>query len=131
MEEKLNGNNWTIWREQMKHAFKMTGLAPYVNSTFPVPNEVNQPINFGNWEFNNNYACMLIIKNVNNSQFKHITKYTFALDMWKSLTWVHKTQGFETGLQFMQSFWSSSCSEDDDVEKHIDKVKEMGALKHA
>jgi gag-polypeptide of LTR copia-type len=122
--EKLNGNNWTIWREQMKHAFKMTRLAPYINGTLLAPSQLNQPTNFSNWEFNNDYARVLIIKNVDNNQLKHITKYNSAHDMWISLTMVHETQGFQTGLTLTHAFWTSSCSKDEDVEKHIDEVKD-------
>jgi hypothetical protein len=103
--EKLNGNNWTIWREQMKHAFKMTGLAPYVNGTLPAPNQVDQPVNFGNWEFNNDYARVLIIKNVDNSQLKHITKYTSASDMWFGQREVIGMSSETDGV-----VWESECS---------------------
>ena len=122
--EKLNDNNWTIWREQMQHAYKMTGLTDYIKDTITVPNQAEQPISYSNWDFNNGYARVLIIKNVDNSQLKHIMKYELAHEMWTSLVRVHEIQGFETGLTLARSFWSSTCSEDEDIEKHIDTVKD-------
>ena len=71
LSEPLTKTNWLSWREQMKRVLRLCGVEAYAEGT------IDRPIgpmteNTVNWEFNDNYAQVMIINNISSTEIIHV-----------------------------------------------------------
>jgi len=73
LNEPLDEQNWSIWRERIRRVFKVCGVLPYVDGTLSSPNKQTHPDNFEAWEFNDSYAQCLISNNITANQMMNVS----------------------------------------------------------
>jgi gag-polypeptide of LTR copia-type len=122
---KLNGYNWTLWKDEMLDSWALCGLAPMiVNGTLPCPDKGVDPENYESWQLNNRFARQMLRKSVEESQMVYMSHSTNAHQMWRSLCSIYDTRGFQTIISTSRVLFSTMASEEDDIEKHIKRLED-------
>ena len=60
--KELNDTNWNVWKGSIKHIFGLCDLLDYVSSNVDHPDPAYDPVGAKNWDFNDSYAAMLIVR---------------------------------------------------------------------
>ena len=74
----------------------MCGAEEYTAGTMPKP-AANTP-DADIWDYNNNYAQVIIVSNVLSNEMVHVSQCETTGDMWKTLVTIHEAKGHETML---------------------------------
>ena len=118
--DPLHKNNWTIWCERMKRVLCLCGVEAYSEGKTQCPQSGKD---VENWDFNDNYAQVLIINNITSTQMIHIGQSTMASAMWSSLEAVHKSKGHQTIIAIIRNLFHTTAEEDANISNHLNKLK--------
>jgi hypothetical protein len=72
LTEPLSENNWIAWHEHMKHVLRYCHMEEYITGTIYHPEDDKDVISTENWDYNNNYAQMMIVNNITSMEMVHI-----------------------------------------------------------
>lgn len=103
---KLDETNWSSWRDQMKRAMRHYELRGYADGTLPCPDNL---IDARNWEYNDNFAQMLIMTNIATTQNIHISQCETAAAMWTNLEAVHESKGNQAAMAIITKHLEPLC----------------------
>jgi hypothetical protein len=95
LSEPLTKDNWMSWHERIKRVLRLCGVISYAEGTIPRPNSDDDP-NIGNWEYNDNYAQVMIINNITSTEMVHVGQCDTARAMCESLEAIHEFKGHQT-----------------------------------
>ena len=71
-------HNWMAWRERMKRVLRLCGVEAYAEGSVVRPADTKGA---ENWEFNDNYAQVMIINNITSSEMMHVSQCMTAKTM--------------------------------------------------
>jgi hypothetical protein len=120
LSEPLNEENWTAWREQMRRVLRLCGVEAYAEGTIETPGDTKSA---KNWDFNDNYAQVMIINNISTTEMVHISQCVTAKAMWDSLEAVHETKGHQTIVSIIRNLFHTKADEDSDINEHLNQLK--------
>jgi hypothetical protein len=105
LTEPLSENNWIAWRERMKRVFRYCRVEEYITGTIYRPEEDEDVVGTKNWDYNDNYAQMMIVNNITSSEMVHIGQCSNAKAMWDNLEAVHESQGHQTIVSVIRNLF--------------------------
>jgi len=76
-----------------------------------------------NWDLNDNYAGMLIFKNISIPQTIHVGQDLTAYQMWSNLEAIHKVTEHTTIINYIYTLFKCNAKEGDDIVKHLNTLK--------
>jgi hypothetical protein len=100
LNEPLNNSNWTVWKERMKQILRLCRADKYAAGTIQHPADA---VSGDIWDYNDNYAQVIIVSNVSSLEMVHISQWNTAGAMWKSLVAVHEAKGHQTIIAVIQN----------------------------
>ena len=118
--EPLDEHNWIVWRERMLPMLRLCGVAKYIAGTIPRPKDPEQA---QNWDFNDDYAKVLIQNNITQPQMIHTSQCTTASAKWASLEAMHEPKGHQTTMAVLRSLLRTVASDDMNVVEHLNVLK--------
>lgn len=124
LTEPLSENNWIAWRERMKRVFRYCRVEEYITGTIYRPEEDEDVVGAKSWDYNDNYAQMMIVNNITSSEMVHIGQCANAKAMWDNLEAVHESKGHQTIVSVIWNLFHTHASEDDNISNHLNKLKE-------
>ena len=78
--------------------------------------------NVANWEFNDNYAQVIITNNITSTAMVHVGQCTTAQAMWESLEAVHESKGHQTIVSIIRNLFHTSAEEN--INDHLNQLKQ-------
>ncbi len=81
------------------------------------------PIGTKNWDFNDNYARMLIFDNISMSQKVHVGQDCTAFEIWCNLEAIHEITGYTTIINYICTLFKCTTKEGNDILKHLNTLK--------
>ena len=120
LSEPLNEENWMGWREWMRRVLQLCGILAYVEGKILIPRDMKSA---KNWEFNDNYAQVMIINNITSPETVHTSQCLTAKVMWDSLEAVHKTKGHQTIVSIIRNLFQTKAEEDSNTGEHLNQLK--------
>ena len=68
ISSKLNGYNWSIWKEEIQDCFELCKLGDMVfRGTLKEPDAEEEPLNHSAWVFDNHFAQLMLRKYIEDS----------------------------------------------------------------
>jgi hypothetical protein len=61
LSKSLDENNWTVWKECMKHSLCLCRIEDYAYRKIKCP---DSSLQVNNWDFNDNYTQFVIMNNI-------------------------------------------------------------------
>lgn len=116
LSELLDKNNWTVWKEHMKHTLHLCWIEEYAYGTVKHPDNA---IQVNNWDFNDNYAQFIIINNIASIEMINISQCNTAHNMWLSLEAMHKTKGHQTIIGIIRNLFCAVADDDMNISEHL------------
>ena len=80
------------------------------------------------WDYNNNYAQVIIVSNVLSNEMVHVSQCETTGDMWKTLVTVQEAKGHETMLAVIWNLLHTIAEENTDMNEHLNKL--LGYWEH-
>ena len=120
LSEPLDELNWMAWRERMTRVLRLCGVEAYAQGKVDRPTDIK---NVKNWEFNDNYAQVMIINNIASTEMVHVSQCTTAKAMWESLEAVHESKGHQTIVSIIRNLFHTKASEDSNINEHLNQLK--------
>jgi hypothetical protein len=121
LPEPLNETNWIAWRERMKRVLRLCDVEAYAAGTIPRPDNA---ANAENWDFNDNYAQVMIINNIASTEMVHVGQSLTAKAVWDSLEAVHESKGHQTIVSIIRNLFHTTASEDANISEHLNTLKQ-------
>jgi hypothetical protein len=122
--DPLNDRNWVMWKTTMRHKFKACKVSGYVYGDIKRPDPTLDPIGAKNWDFNDNYATMLIYDNISPPQKVHAGhKDCSAHEMWMNLEAIFEVTGHTTIINYVRALFKCSAEEGDDIAEHLNTLQ--------
>jgi hypothetical protein len=119
LTEPLTEDNWMAWRERMKRTLRLCGVEGYARGSIEKPIE---PISAENWEFNDNYAQVVIINNITSTEMVHTSQCITAKAMWDNLEAVHESKGHQTIVSIIRNLFHTKAEEDSNISDHLNQL---------
>jgi hypothetical protein len=120
LREPLNDTNWVVWHELMKRVLRLCGVEQYAQGKVELPNDVEERLA---WDYNDNYAQMLMLGNVTSSEMIHAGQCTTAKAMWDSLEAVHESKGHQTVVSIIRNLFHTSANDETNISSHLNELK--------
>lgn len=118
---KFDGQNFQLWKFQMKAIFVAHDLLDIVNGT--AVEEPGQPQT--TWIQKNAKATVLISAAMHYSQLEYLITCDSAAEMWKKLSAIHEQTSATSKLLLTTRFHEYRMKPGDSVSQHIAKVENM------
>jgi hypothetical protein len=119
LNKPLNDSNWTVWKEQMKQILCLCGAERYAAGTIGKP--IN-PVGSEIWEYNDNYAQVIIVSNISSTEMVHVSQCGNAHAMWTSLEAVHEAKDHQTMIVVIQNLFHTIAEENSNINEHLNKL---------
>jgi hypothetical protein len=84
----------------MKRILRLCGVERYAAGTVMRPID---PAGSKIWEYNDNYAQVVIVNNISSTEMVHISQCMNVHAMWQSLEAVHKAKGHQTMIAVIRN----------------------------
>ena len=124
MTSRLNDLNWTVWQKEVQYLLSMCDVAPYVAGEINRPDPQKDPKLVNTWDYNNNYARILLTNNIDEDQKVHINQCTTSHEIWESLRAIHDIQGSQTAITYLRNIMHSIVHrEDTNISDHCMNMK--------
>lgn len=121
LNKPLNDTNWTVWKEWMKRVLRLCGAEKYAAGTIVKPKDP-MPMDSKIWEYNDNYAQVIIVSNISSMEMVHISQCDNAHAMWTSLEAVHEAKGHQTIIAVIRNLFHTIAEENANINKHLNKL---------
>ena len=121
LTEPLVEGKWSAWRERMKRVLTLCGVKEYVEGKIEKPTDTK---GIKNWEFNDNYAQVIIVNNITTIEMVHVSKCDTAKEMWDSLEAVHESKGHQTIVSIIRNLFHTKADEDTNINDHLNQLKQ-------
>jgi hypothetical protein len=121
LNDPLNESNWMAWWERMKRVLRLCGVNVYAEGTVEIPTDAK---GVEDWEYNDNYAQIMIINNVTSTEMVHVSQCNTAKAMWDSLEAVHETKGHQTTVSIIRNLFHTKAEEDSNIIEHLNQLKQ-------
>jgi hypothetical protein len=119
LNKLLNDLNWTVWKEQMRHIFRLCRVDKYTVGTILQPADAaGREI----WDYNDNYMQVIIVTNVSPSEMVHVSQHNTTTEMWNSLVAVHEVKGHQTMIAVICNLLHTIAEEHTDINEHLNKL---------
>ena len=92
----------------MRRVLRLCGVLAYVDEKIPVPSDTKGA---RNWEFNDNYAQVIVINNITSLETVYTSQCQTAKAMRESLEAVHKTKGHQTIVSIIWNLFHTKADE--------------------
>jgi hypothetical protein len=93
----------------MKRVLRLCGVNAYAEGTVEIPTDAK---GVEDWEYNDNYAQIMIINNVTSTEMVHVSQCNTAKAVWDSLEAVHETKGHQTIVSIIRNLFHTKAEED-------------------
>jgi len=120
---KFDGQNFQLWKFQMKTIFVAHDLLDIVNGTEVKPEVTGQPQTA--WIQKNAKAMMFMSAAMHYSQLEYLITCDSAAEMWKKLLSIHEQTSATSKLLLTTRFHEYRMKSGDSVSQHIAKVENM------
>ena len=120
LSEPLTENNWMGWQQRMRRVLRLCGILAYAEGKVPIPED---PKGAKNWEFNDNYAQVMIINNITQDETVHVSQCLTAKAMWDSLEAIHETKGHQTIVSIIRNLFHTKANEESNIGEHLNLLK--------
>ena len=120
LSEPLDETNWKGWQQRMKRVLRLCGILAYAEGKVPIPGDTKSA---KNWEFNDNYAQVMIINNITSAETVHVSQCLTAKAMWDSLEAVHETKGHQTIVSIIWNLFHTKADEESNIGEHLNLLK--------
>ena len=107
----------------MRRTFKQCRVSGYVYGNIKRPDPTADAVSMENWDLNDNYARMLIFKNIATSQKIHVGYDLTAHEMWCNLEAIHEVTGHTTIINYIRTLFKCNAEEGDDIVEHLNNLK--------
>ena len=121
LSEPLGEQNWMIWRERMRRVLRLCGVEAYVEGRIELPADTKGA---ENWEFNDNYAQVMIANNIASTEMVHVSQCRTAKNMWENLEAVHESKGHQTIVSIIRNLFHTKAEEDSNISEHLNQLKQ-------
>jgi gag-polypeptide of LTR copia-type len=128
INDPLNGENWTVWRERMMPMLQVCGLEGYISGRTKRPDPTEDPAGADNWDSNNAFARCLIVNNITDPEMAHVVGCTNAHEIWQKLEAAHGRQGHQRSVVTLARnlrLASAAKKPVDDFCEHLDKLEQQ------
>lgn len=123
---KFDGNNFQLWKFQVRSVLVASGLLDVVNGTDIKPEGDTVTVGIGEaWNRRNAKAMYVISSSLEYSQLEYLITCDTAKDMWQKLCNIHEQKSETNKLLLMTKFHDYRMSLNDSVAQHIAKVENM------
>ena len=124
--DTLKDNNWHAWKIRMQKFLCLHKVFKYAEDNCPKPqDDPNNKAEIAVWEEEDLIVQTLILTNIDDQQMDHVMHAEMVAQMWESLKWAHQTHGVQMALLAKKELLNAMCPEGDDVQSHINKLKQM------
>ena len=124
--DTLKDNNWHAWKIRMQKFLCLHKVFKYAEDNCPKPqDDPNNKAKIAVWEEEDLIAQTLILTNIDNQQMDHVMHAETVAQMQESLKRAHQTCGVQTALLAKKELLNATCPEGNDVQSHINKLKQM------
>ena len=120
LPEPLTESNWISGQEHMKRVMILCGVEEYAEGAIEHPMDTKSA---GSWQYNDNYAQVLIMNNISSTEMVHVGKCKTAKAMWDSLEAVHESKGHQMIVSIIQNLFHTKADEDSDINNHLTQLK--------
>jgi gag-polypeptide of LTR copia-type len=121
-EDRLNEENWMVWRHRLTLMLQICGVQDYVTGGVHRPDIDQDPNGAANWDFNDTYARVLIANNVTTTQMVHISQCRTAHECWTSLEAIHDAKSHQTTIGIIRNLYRASAEDGDNIAKQLNKL---------
>jgi hypothetical protein len=121
LQEPLDDENWATWRQSITRLLRLAGILGIVNGIIPKPGAESGDLDV--WNFNDEYAQILITQNIMRSQMIHVGRLQSSHDMWTALEDIHEAKGNLTAIGAQRILFKTRAEEGDNIEEHLTKLK--------
>ena len=104
----------------MMPILRLCGVAEYIEGNILRPKDETDA---KNWDFNDDYAKVLIQNNITQSQMIHTSHHTTASAKWASLQAMHEPKGHQTTMAVMRNLLRTVADEDTNIPEHLNMLK--------
>ena len=123
LSEPLNESNWMAWRERMKKVLRLCDVEIYAEGKIAPP-DASDSIGAKNWDFNDNYAQVMIINNISSNEMVHVSQCLTAKAMRDNLEAVHESKGHQTIVLIIRNLFHTKADEDSNINDHLNQLKQ-------
>ncbi len=124
INDPLNDRNWIIWRQRMTLMLELCGVEAYVQGRTICPNPIDDPEGASIWAFNDAYARLLIINNIEETEMVYASRCKSSHEMWASLEAVHEPRNYRTTISYMRDLFHTTAEEGDNICDHLGKLEQ-------
>ncbi|XP_026673862.1 uncharacterized protein LOC113464999, partial [Ceratina calcarata] len=117
--EKLNSENYDVWKIQVEAILIKNDLWEYVTGDKPKP--VENQAEIGNWIKNDRKAKADIILTLSSSEFCHIKNAETSKDVWTKLASVYESKGPAKTAYLLETLLFTKMHEGEDMAEHLNK----------
>lgn len=121
--EKLNGDNYALWKLAMSQYFKVYGLGKYVDGSTVRPNRAEE---IEAWDKANGKAQLAMLSAIESSQLTFVSSCTTASAIWANLKAIHERTDEASKLEVNRAYHGYSYSSGS-MAVHIATVENLTA----
>ena len=104
----------------MKRILRLCGVEGYAEGTIKRPDSAPDA---DNWDYNDNYAQILIVNNVAQTEMIHVGQSVTAHAVWSNLEAVHESKGHQTITAIIRNLFRTTAEEDANISEHLNTLK--------
>jgi len=120
---KFDGQNFQLWKFQMKAIFVAHDLLKIVEGTEAKP-EIPDDLQNA-WTKRNARAMFIIASSMEYSQLEYLITCTTAAEMWTKLSAIHEQKSASNKLTLTTKFHEYRMAPGDSIAQHIAKIENM------
>ena len=124
--DKLNGENWDIWKGHMQDNLQMCDLWEIVIGRELEPDEIYRD-KLESWKRREMTARVVIKNLLGPKDYQQIRHARTASDVWNTLVGRHQPTGAQGKVDLIWRFWSKRCAEGEPIHEHIGEIRALHA----
>ena len=122
--ERLNGENWSTWKFQMKHLLLVKNLWKITQGTEQL-SETADNATAADFNSRSQNALSTIVMSISPEQLYLITSCESAKDAWDNLKQQFESNTLQNKLLLKKQYFRAEMSESLSLEKHLKAMKEL------
>lgn len=120
--EKLNDENWDIWRGHMQDNLEICNLWDIVTGIEQKPTDL-YPDLLESWTTRERIAKVVIKNSLGSKDYKQVRHANTSACIWKTLASLHQATGAQGKMDLIWKFWNMRCEEGASVQEHIGEIR--------
>lgn len=119
---KFNGDNYNLWKYQMRHVLRSHGLLGQVDGTKPKPAEADA---LEKWDKDDAEAFILLFGEMRQDLAAEVASLDTAKELWDALSRKCEQKSAENKVMIMQRFQACNMTHDESVSSYISRLRSL------